>query len=480
MKKARIFALLLAGLMLLSFTACGQNSPEAPASDTNDMTNVTDDDTATHTAEHLFDDLPVADYGGYEFRVLQYQESIGTATVLTEMTGNPIEDVIYERMLVVANHLNVKFENHLEGHLESADLLQKCIMAGMDEFDVAWLHSSNTVNQFLSQGYLMDLSQVEGFDFQKPWWDNSANQNLALDDHLYMAFGDVNIYLYDFHVVLLFNKLLTDEHHLDLYTMVDDGSWTIEKFIETTTLALPSPDGNSNNARLGYTGHTINMCGFIHGADVDLFNYDEDGIPFLESVNESYLNVITAYSNLFQDKTICNTDDAYLMDTFAAQKAVFVGNAIGRMSVLREAELDYGLLPFPKRDTAQKEYISYMTNQIQPTVIPKTISDIERAAVILENLSAESYRIVRPEYFHVLLESKYVRDLKSMKNMQMIFECETRFEIEDIYSWGDLGTTVKNALTGEADRFVSAVKKQARLVNRGIEKTLNYLKTGSQ
>ena len=477
MKKTRFFAMLLTSFILLSFAACGQTHGEPP---TTTITTI-DDVTTANTEEQLFDGLPVEDYNGYEFRVLQYRESIGTATVLTEMTGDPIEDVIYERMLVVENRLHVTFSNRLEGHLESAALLQKCIMAGMDEFDVAWLHSSNTVNQFLSQGYLMDLGQADGFDFQKPWWDDSAIQNLALDDHIYMAFGDVNIYLYDFHVALLFNKDLTDQNKLDLYTMVDEGTWTIEKFIEiTTNLALPSLDGNNDNAVLGYRGHTINMCGFIHGADVSLFNYDEEGIPSLESVNEPYLDVITAYSNLFRDKTICNTNDNYFVDNFASGKAVFIGTAIGRVQALREAELAYGLIPFPKHDAAQKEYISYMTSQIQPTVIPKTNTDIDRTGVILENLSAESYRIVRPKYFQDLLESKYVRDVKSMENMQMLFDCETRFDIEDIYSWGELATTIRNALTGDSGRFVSSVEKQSRNINRNIESTLSYLNKGEQ
>ena len=35
---------------------------------------------------------------------------------------------------------------------------------------------------------------------------------------------------------------------------------------------------------------------------MDLFTYDEGGIPVMGSVSESYLDVMTAYSNLFKDK----------------------------------------------------------------------------------------------------------------------------------------------------------------------------------
>ena len=56
MKKIRILTMLLAHFMPLHFTACVQNPSKESASDTNCITNITDD-----TVEHQFDDLPVHD-----------------------------------------------------------------------------------------------------------------------------------------------------------------------------------------------------------------------------------------------------------------------------------------------------------------------------------------------------------------------------------------------------------------------------------
>jgi hypothetical protein len=112
-------------------------------------------------------------------------------------------------------------------------------------------------------------------------------------------------------------------------------------------------------------------------------------------------------------------------------------------------------------------------------VIPKSASDPDRTGVILENLAAESYRRVRPEYFQVLLESKYVRDHESMENMDMLFKSETRFELEHIYAWNEFQDVVLTALIEKADSFASSVKKRTKAVNRSIEKTLEYLAKGS-
>ena len=462
----------LAALMLLSLPACGQINGEQTNPD------AASEDVTVSEEERLYGDLPTGSYNGYEFNVLQYKETTAaTATVLTEMTGNPIEDALYERMLAVEERLDVSFVNHLNDLAETVTLLRNSIAGGLDEYDVYWGHSTTTVSSFLAEGYLADMNTIDAFDFSKPWWDKTANENLALDEHLYMAFGDVNIYLFDFHSALLFNKDVTDQYGEDLYGMVENGTWTMEQFIRVATdTALPAADGSKKYDRMAYTGYAqATMFGFIHGTGVELFTRDENGIPSLETVSESYLNVLTAYGELFRDRSLCKTDDMEMMITFASGEATFVSCGVGQLGGLREETFHYGLLPFPKRDTAQTAYISFVSNQIQPMVIPKSASNAERTGVILENLAAESYRIVRPEYFQVLLESKYVRDPESLNNMKMLFDSETRFEIEHVYAWNSFENDVVSGLTGKADRFTSTVKRQSPAVNKKIAETLEYL-----
>ena len=462
----------LAALMLLPLPACGQTGGEQTNPD------ATSEDVTVSEEERLYGDLPTGSYNGYEFNVLQYKETTAaTSTVLTEMTGNPIEDAHYERMLAVEERLDVSFVNHLNDLAETVTLLRNSIAGGLDEYDVYWCHSTTTVSNFLAEGYLTDLNTIDSFDFSKPWWDKTANENLALDEHLYMAFGDINIYLFDFHSALLFNKDVTDQYGEDLYGMVKDGTWTMEQFIRVATdTALPAADGSRQYDRMAYTGYAqATMFGFIHGTGVELFTRDEDGTPVLESAGEAYLDVLTVYGELFKDTNLCKTDDSDLMITFASQKATFVSCGVGQLGGLRSESFHYGLLPFPKRDTAQAAYISFVSNQIQPMVIPKSATDTDRSGVILENLAAESYRTVRPEYFQVLLESKYVRDPESLNNMKMLFDSETRFEIEHVYAWNTFENHVVAGLTGKADRFASTVKSRAAAVNKMIAETLEYL-----
>lgn len=478
----RILAATLTAMTVLplavGLTSCGE-STDNPA-DTH--TDTTAEETAS-AEELLYADLPEGNFEGYEFNVLQYKEdTAATSTVLTERSGNPIEDKIYERALAVEERLQIRFVNHIMKLDEVTNALRNSIAGGLDEYDVCWTHSTTTVSNFLAPGYLIDLNSIEDFDFEKPWWDNTANDYLALDEHLYMAFGDINIYLFDFHSAILFNKEITDQHQINLYDAVKNGTWTADKFITLVTeLALPADDGSGNYDRQGYAGNaTATMFGFLHGADVELFSYDEEGVPYIEMVSEAYLDVLSKYSNLFKDTKLCNPRSGECVATFAEQKATFISCSVGQLGALREESFDYGVLPFPKYNEGQKEYISFVTNQIQPMVIPKSARNTARTGVILENLAAESYRRVRPEYFQVLLDSKYVRDHESMENMDMLFSSKTRFELEHIYAWSSFEETVVSALTGKADSFTSSVKSYTRMLNKCVEKTMKYLAKGAE
>ena len=474
--KKRLLAAVLAAFMLLPLASC------AAGDEGKDPANSTSEETTASEEELLYGDLPKENFGGYEFNVLQYKEdTAATSTVLTERSGNPIEDKVYERALAVEDKLNIKFVNNLDTLASVVTTLRNSIAGGLDEFDVFWAHSTTTVSNFLAPGYLMDLNSIDGFDFEKPWWDDTANDYLALDDHTYMAFGDINVYLFDFHSTILFNKDITTDHQVNLYNMVKNGTWTMEQFTRLATeLALPAADGSGEYDRMGYAGYGYaTMFGFIHGTGVELFTYDENGLPTLGAVSETYQDVLSKYSEIFKDTKLCDTWDGEAVATFAAQKTAFISCGVGQLGALREESFDYGLLPFPKYSEAQKNYISFVTNQIQPMVIPKSATNPDRTGVILENLAAESYRRVRPEYFQVLLESKYVRDHESMEIMDMLFSSETRFELEHIYAWNSFENTVVDALIKQADSFASSAKAYSRSINRCIEKTLQYLEKGA-
>lgn len=62
------------------------------------------------------------------------------------------------------------------------------------------------------ENYTWNLNDLEYIDFDKPWWDTNAAEQLSVGNSLYMMIGDFNLSSTCGVTFLWFNKqLLTDK-----------------------------------------------------------------------------------------------------------------------------------------------------------------------------------------------------------------------------------------------------------------------------
>ena len=95
----------LTAVMIIGFTACGGTvetaSPETPSGQT-----AANAETAEETEfRYKADYLPDAGYGGYEFRIVAYDEYPADQQ---EESGNLINDAIYQRNRLVEEQYDIK------------------------------------------------------------------------------------------------------------------------------------------------------------------------------------------------------------------------------------------------------------------------------------------------------------------------------------------------------------------------------------
>lgn len=482
----RIFGVLLALLMCVPvLTACGENAEENASVAPNAEAQSAEHPEAAETEPEevdIYAVLPIGDYGGADFSLLQYEEtSAATSTIcVEEMNGEAVNDAIYTRTSTVNEKLNVNIVFHKDALSAVNTTMSSNIVAGDDIYQAFWQHSTNTVTNFLAKGYLLELSGVSGLDFSNPWWNNNAMDSLMLNEKVYMAFGDINYYLFDFQSILICNQgLLADYNMTDPYTLVNEGTWTIDAFLSMVEGAAQdlNGDGQKGGAEdlIGFTGYrTATELAFLHAADVSLFSRDSGNNLVYDGVSEKYFDVLARYSAVFGDAVYAEHNGDYL-GRFRQGLTLFTGCSVGELSTMREVEFDYAVLPYPKYDEEQEGYISFITNQMQPMVIPVSVQDTARAGVVLENLCGESHKLVRDKYFEVLLESKYVRDQQSIDNLHMLYGSDSRFEIAHIYNWNQLENDITAALTGQADTFISNMEKKEKALQKVIERTMEYL-----
>lgn len=115
--------------------------------------------------------------------------------------------------------------------------------------------------------------------------------------------------------------------------------------------------------------------------------------------------------------------DTYDRGAFIEDRALFfIEELCVASNKLREMESDYGILPLPKYDLEQENYITFShTSHNLSVALPITSADdAEMLGMILEDMAYYSMELVRPAYYENMLNGKLARDEESIEMLDII------------------------------------------------------------
>lgn len=111
-------------------------------------------------------------------------------------------------------------------------------------------------------GNYVNLCDVSPINFTDPWWADRIMESSKIGDKLYMALGCADPQYWDCVYAMYCNKRLEEKYNVpDMYELVRDGKWTLDKLMELSELA--SADLNvdivmDDNDQYGYlTGNNM-------------------------------------------------------------------------------------------------------------------------------------------------------------------------------------------------------------------------------
>ena len=125
---------------------------------------------------------------------------------------------------------------------------------------------------------------------------------------------------------------------------------------------------------------------------------------------------------------------------------------------------EYGILPIPKFDEAQKDYYTYSHDQYTVFMVPTTVADPEMSGAVLEVMAYESYRSVQPTYYELVLKGRYANDPQSRAMLDRITR---NIKVDPSYIYGkqlsqpEVSVLRSKVYSGSKD-FGSSWAKQAR------------------
>jgi len=441
--KLTAIALLLA-MLVMSAVSCGSGDSGSGAADTTASGETTPAETTPAETEppisYKSANLPEKKYDGYKFRSVMTDQSKDYAWyhLDAEQNGDILNDAIYERNATIEEAFDVEISEILYENASCNNNIKNVILAGDDAFDIifasmVWNHG------YVQNDLIIDLNTVDYIDLKQQWWDQAVIRDLELNDHVYYVTGDISPNVDMRSYAMVFNKDMVEELKLDdPYQMVRDGKWVFETFKKYVTGVNADINGDGKmdyDDRWGFFSELYNtsMMFVSAGGEFVMPNKAHDGLEY-NVLKEANINRLIASLEIMNDENVTLLANDYVSANgnswTAASNWYAGGNALLRSSVLepiprdyRSMETDFGVLPYPKFDEAQDDYITLAGASGGRFIsIPVIQKDIERTGIILEALAAESVNTVKTAFYDFCLTGKYVRDDESSEMLDIIFE----------------------------------------------------------
>ncbi len=473
-------SILLVTAMLMPLIACADGDSKdkettAPVTTTPSVT--------TPSIFYEEDDLPDdIDFEGE--KVIICSPSSGQAAndiTVEDLNSDVVNDSIYNREMFVEDRLGVEIENIKTGD-ENQDF-QKQLVSGEDTYQI-WVGKTYDFSKYSFEDALIDLNSVEYLDLDKPWWSQHFISEASIGDNLYLTTGSITLSLLRNLIAVYYNKDLAVDyaHNIgledlnDIYTVVESGKWTLDKFYSLSGSIYQDLNGNTEKDPEDLYGlgvHKYSLDTIWSSFDLNVLDPTDGGWFEINVNTDKLFNAIEKTTDLVHMSEGClvaEEDD--LPSAFASGSILFAVDYIYRAenNAIRNMSDEYGLIPFPKYDENQKDYYSYPYDEYLSYAIPNTNPNPNIAGAVMEALASYSYRDTEPAYLDTALKGKYMNDPQSRTMVDLIvdgFKLDASwiyiFTIGGGYPSGYRGNIFDNERTYASDHASRAKTVQTRL-----------------
>ncbi len=485
-KKALVFFLICSALVT-SAAACSDKTAQGP--DPASTESVPESSAAAET--ELTPDLPRTDMGGRTFTLLTQSWDTYTPLDFVDiapegMTGEPLNDAAFERNSTMASDCNCAVEQfNVQSAGEAVSQLQKTVNSGDSAFDVCFMRGTNFAS-VLSGGYLLELSSLPHIDFEKPWWDFESKAALSIKGKSYVVCGDLSTN--DMLAVwnICFNKEMIADYNLgDPYAAVKDGTWTFDKAVEMSKAVANDINGDAvmdGNDLWGinYTNDTV--IGVLNACGVNIAELDKDGIPQITVSDEKSVGrTVDVFTKLF--------DESYAMDTlsrkimyvggddgfyFANKQVLFLYTATHLVSQLRQMDVDFGILPYPKYEQGDEYAPSTAGIFLSMAAVPSSNTDPENTGIFMEAYAYLGYKSLVPAFYDKILQGKLIRDDTSGEILDFLYN-NISYDTGNLYNFaGFTGLLCSLSATRNTD-IASFLAKNTPALQKAIDQLTESL-----
>lgn len=467
-------------LLLILIISCGDSNVD----NSNKITdNIEEDDTNQETVRYI-DTLPALNFDGDIFSIIA--DSAGTNVNIPEdeETGDLINDAVLKRNRDVEERFNIEFLYHLTASAdETQSKASNAVMAGDADFDVVIGSMVSCNSPMLQKGHLISYDNIPYVDLNQSWWSKFVQTDLAIKGKVYFPTGEIVAGYFRAPYSMIFNKRLAVSYNIDdLYTLVNDYKWTIDKMSELMMNVATDLDGDGKMTQFDQYALALDDVagfGYFVAMGEKMAKLDDNGIPYLTLEDQRTVETVEMLASIVGNKDIVLRGENYVKNeehvVFTSGRALFLANTFNNFYTFRDMEDDFGIIPLPMRDEAQGVYYSYA----QPwsgtgVTIPITNNNLEKTGLIIESLAYLSSEYLTPAMYEVTLKTKVARDNDSEAMLDIIFT-NSSYDLNVIFNWGGSANVLRDCVLGDKQNYVSSYETIKTATETALQKTIEII-----
>lgn len=501
MTSRKFFVVLTCLLLSLTFVlgACktGQND------DTSANTSVPGGTQNEHggydpASNRYYVNMPTFNFDRKEFNVLvldntrettYYSEEVGVDKY--ETTDEVLEDAVRNRNNKVFQDYGVTINAVYAANVYED--LSKDVKSNTGAYDMAMPFLMQCVN-LAQSGDIYDLRSEpisKYIDLSMPWWDQNATESLSIDNKVFFTTGDISIMQKIVSCAVTFNKEMLKDNFPDvnLYQMVRDGKWTLDKMISMAKQVTKDSTGEGEMTYKdiwGLSGSYGDAAMLYLASGEKLITKDANtDYPMIAIGSERSINVAkTILENLqlknqwvihaqeFKDVTdIWKTS----LDIFGENRALFRTSAFSAIKKLRNYKdnQDFGVIPMPKFNEEQEKYYTPCSaTMAYGVVIPKSAPDVEFSAYMTEVMACEAKNYITNAYYETILKSRDLKDEDSEEMLDKYIFNNVVYDLGIIYNFGNVSSMFNSLMSSGSSEIASTLDANKDAITAAIDEVV--------
>lgn len=405
----------------------GETSTDTPniVTDTDTSAELTDETVTTSAIE-------AKDFEGRIINIISSEAGIQNFPYYEikadEENGDTMNDAVYRRNIYLEEKFNIELESVLVNHGD-VGLITKSITSDEHVYDMVMISPRNAFTLAVNK-QLTALDSLPYINKNNEWWCKYINSATSIKNFNYFLTGDMNIETFASADLVYFNKTVQQENNIeDLYTLVENGDFTMDKFKQICSDVTRDINGDGeygDEDLIGYRGNANSFQMHLFASGKQIIPKDAQDIPYI-NISDEIVQIMTASIDLLNYKPYIQLPnlEAVGIPTFKNDMTLFLCQSAYISSVMRDMKSDFGLLPLPKYDEKQDTYYSIIHTTWSSTVaVPSTLptEDYEMMGMIIEEMAYSSRQIIRPAFYDSMLSVKLTRDEESGRVLKYIFE----------------------------------------------------------